>query len=173
VSLGTAGWTAYQHFRWAKPVVKVSGTQYTYLTSQEASAEPLAGFSIDVTNVGDQATQIVAAYWEIDRGAGAGQLRLSTKGGGIDDLFEKPRDPSLRPPPAFPFTLERYQSRGWDFTMSTKGWHDLDKWTRARLVVEYTFRKSRAFVYGDWEPSQIGIQASRALRARTTGEPSA
>ena len=48
VSLATAGWTGYQHFRWARPVVKVSGTQWIHGMSWQPD-ESRAGFSIDVT----------------------------------------------------------------------------------------------------------------------------
>lgn len=162
ISLLSAGWTFYQHFRWARPVVKVSGTQWIHETSWQPG-ESKAGFSIDVTNIGDQSTQITKAYWQLDRGDGM-DFRVSSSG---DDSLEArfgQVDQSLRPAPTFPFTLERYQSRGWDFTIETDKWRDLDKITRSRIVVEHTSRKSREIVYGEWEPSQIGLEAIRKLK---------
>lgn len=161
VSLVTAAWTAYNHFRWARPVMKVSGEQWMQGTSEEPVTTK-AGFSIDITNVGDHATQITDAYWQLDRGDGIdSRVAAGAGGGGLDALFVSGPDTGLRPAPEFPFTLDRYQSKGWDFTISIDGWRDLQSIQRVRLVVEYTSRRSREVIHGAWEPSQIGIDARR------------
>ncbi|MFB7842539.1 hypothetical protein [Microbacterium sp. NPDC056052] len=162
VSLATAGWTAYNRLRWAKPVPRVSGTQWMSIVAPSQHSTT-AGFSIDITNVGDHATQITKAYWEIDRGNGIELRLVAGSVAGTDSLFEARKDPSLRPAPGFPFTLERYQSRGWDYIVSMDGWKDLQNIRRARVVVEYTSRKSHEIIRGPWEPSQIALEARRSL----------
>jgi hypothetical protein len=162
ISLLSAGWTFYQHFRWARPVVKVSGQQWIHGTSWEPGVSK-AGFSIDVTNVGDQSTQILKAYWQIDRGDGM-DFRVSSSGPESVESRAAQPDDGFRPAPTFPFTLERYQSRGWDFAIDMATWRDREKYTRSRIVVEHTSRKSREVVYGDWEPSQVGLEAIRKLK---------
>lgn len=160
VSIATAGWTAYRVFRWDKPVVSVTGTQWIGGSSSAPKAQH-AGFSIEIYNTGNQATQVLSAAWQIDRGNGLIiHFKAVHGGGGIASLFKTPE--SAPPAPDLPFTLGRYEHREWEFQMPLDGIAEPEGIVRARPMVEYTSRKMRQVAYGAWQPSQFAIAASRA-----------
>ena len=165
VSLLTAGWTALRAWRWDRPVVSISGEQWI----GERSTVPgrrIAGFSLEVVNTGNQTTQIITAYWQIDRGNGVDiHLTASHGGGGIDSLFNAPDHANA---PALPFELERYGRCSWDFEMSLDGVQKQEAIIRARPVVQFTSRKKTEFAYGAWQPSQIAMEARRLPEKRDT-----
>jgi len=160
VSLLTAGWTALRALRWDRPVVSVSGAQWIGQRSTAPGRE-VAGFSLEIVNTGNQTTQVVAAYWQIDRGNGVEiHFTASHGGGGVDSLFEAPDQTNA---PTLPITLERYGRCAWDFEMSLNGIREQESILRARPVAQFTSRKKTEFAYGAWQPSQIGME-SRRLR---------
>ena len=163
VSLLTASWTIWRAWRWERPVISVTGEQW----NGERSAAPgirIAGFSIAVVNTGNQATQIIAAYWEIDRGNGADiRFAASHGGGGIESLFSAPGHANA---PTLPFTLERYERRAWDFEMSLQGIREQEDIIRARPVVQFTSRKRTEYAHGAWQASQIAMEARRLREGR-------
>lgn len=139
-------------------MVSVSGEQWI----GERSTTPgrrLAGFSVEVVNTGNQNTQIIAAYWQIDRDDGA-MIRFTAShgGGGIESLFEAP---DYAAAPALPFTLSRYERRVWEFEMGLAGIKEQEGIVRARPVIQFTSRKKTEFAYGSWQPSQIALEARR------------
>lgn len=163
VSLPTAGWTAWRAWRWDRPVVSVSGDQWIGERST-APGRRIAGFSYEVANTGNQTTQIIAAYWQIDRGNGLDiHFTASHGGGGIDSLFKAPDHANA---PALPFMLERYGQRAWDFEMSLEGVQEQEAIIRARPVAQFTSRKRTEFAYGAWQPSQIAMDARRLREER-------
>jgi hypothetical protein len=90
VSLLTAGWTALRTWCWDRPVVLVSGQQWVGGLNTTPGRR-IAGFSLEVVNTGNQTTQIIAAYWQIDRGNGVDiHFTASHGGGGVDSLFDAP-----------------------------------------------------------------------------------
>jgi hypothetical protein len=158
VSLLTASWTAWRAWRWDRPVISVAGKQWIGGRGTSRGND-IAGFSIEVINTGNQATQIVCVYWQIDRGNGMDiRFAASHGGGGIDSLFEAPEWAKT---PQLPFTLERYERRAWDFEMSLDGVKEQESILRARPVVEFTSRKKTEFARGKWQPSQIAVEARR------------
>ncbi|MEV8336960.1 hypothetical protein [Leucobacter sp. NPDC077196] len=160
VSLLTAAWTGWRNWRWDRPVISVSGEQMIKTRDYYDAKGGRANFTVDVVNRGNQATQVTAAYWEIDRGNGL-QIRFAAGpgGGGVESLFEGDEE---RNAPSFPFTLERYQRRTWEFDIETRGMLEKEGILRCRPVVEFVSRKSIEHAYGEWEPSQIAIQAKIA-----------
>jgi hypothetical protein len=166
VSLLTAGWTAWRAWRWDRPVITVAGKQWIGERST-ARGNTIAGFSIEVINTGNQATQIVSAYWQIDRGNDM-EIRFSAShgGGGIDSLFEAPEWAKAPKPP---FTIERYERREWDFEMSLDGIKEQENILRARPVVQFTSRKKTEFACGKWQPSQIALEARRRREEAEAG----
>ncbi|WP_146066060.1 hypothetical protein [Cryobacterium sp. Y82] len=161
VSLLTAGWTALRAWRWDRPRVSISGEQWI----GERSTVPgrrIAGFSLEVVNTGNQSTQMIAAYWQIDRGNGVDiRFTASHGGGGVDSLFDAPDHANA---PNLPFTLDRYGRCAWDFEISLDGVQNQALITRARPVVQFTSRKKTEFAYGAWQPSQIAMDARRLCR---------
>ncbi|MCU1416112.1 MAG: hypothetical protein JWP32_286 [Schumannella sp.] len=144
-------------------MVSVSGEQWTGERST-APGRRIAGFSIEVVNTGNQATQIVSAYWQIDRGDGVDiHFTASHGGGGIDSLFGAPDHANA---PILPFSLERYDRRAWDFEMSLDGIRDPETIVRARPVVQFTSRKKIELAYGPWQPSQLALDARRSRDER-------
>lgn len=109
VSLATAAWTTYRALRWSRPVISVGGVQSINGHSQ-APERKFVGFSIEIANTGDHATQIIKAYWQIDVGDG-GEHRLMASAavkhmeGSKWSLVLQ----SDKPAPPFPFTIERYK----------------------------------------------------------------
>lgn len=159
VSLATAVWTTYRAIRWARPVVGVSGEQWVGGSSTTWPAKE-ASFSIAITNVGDQATNILNAYWEIDRGDGM-DFRFSSGREGIAGLFHRDGEEESRE--RFPFTLDRYGHKEWEFIIQLDGMRGPENMVRARPVVEFTSRKRREVLHGEWQTSQIGLEARRLL----------
>jgi hypothetical protein len=163
VSLLTAGWTALRAWRWDRPVVSVSGAQWIGRRST-APERGFAGFSLEIVNTGNQSTQVVDAYWQIDRGNGVEiHFTASHGGGGVESLFEAPDHASA---PTLPITLERYGRCAWDFEMSLSGIREQESILRARPVAQFTSRKKTEFAYGAWQASQIGMEASRLREER-------
>lgn len=120
----------------------------------------VAGFSLEVINTGNQATQIHSAFWQIDRGNGADiRFTASHGGGGVESLFEPPE--WAKKTPELPFTLERYERREWNFEMNFDGITKPEGILRARPVVQFTSKKKTELARGRWQPSQIAIEASR------------
>lgn len=160
LSVATAIFTWVRTARWDRPVVIVGGLQW--IAGSSETPEKRAGFSISITNTGNQATQILEAYWQIDRGDDV-TVRYVAKpgGGGIESLFVS----SAQPAPELPFKLDRFENREWDFTIPLKGMVDPDKILQARPVVVHTSRKGRETVSGPWQPSQIALDARRNMAA--------
>lgn len=129
ISVLTAGWTAVRALRWDRPVVSVSGTQWIGERST-AVGRRVAGFTMEVVNTGNQGTQVIHAYWQIDRGDGV-MIRYTAShgGGGIESLFAAPDGDEA---PALPFTLGRYERRAWDFDMSLSNFKDPERMLRAQ-----------------------------------------
>jgi hypothetical protein len=152
VSLLTAGWTTLNAWRWNRPVVSVSGGQWI----GERIATPsrlFAGFSLEVVNIGNHPTQIIAASWQIDRGTSAETHFYASH---ESDYLDKP---DLAKAPILPFTLERYGRRAWDFDIGLDGIREHEAIIRARPVVQFTSRKKTQFAYGAWQSSQIALYA--------------
>lgn len=146
-------------------MVSVAGEQWI----GERSTVPgrrIAGFSIEVVNTGNQATQIISAYWQIDRGDGLNvHFTASHGGGGADSLFNAPEHAKE---PVLPFSLERYGRCAWDFEMSLDGVLEPERILRARPVVQFTSRKKTELAYGPWQPSQIALDSRRTGEERDT-----
>jgi hypothetical protein len=139
-------------------VVEVGGEQWIGQRST-APGRSIAGFSIEVVNTGNVSTQVIAAFWQIDRGDGVvDRFKASHGGGGIDSLFTSPDDAAS---PGLPFVLDRYHRRAWDFEMSLTGIRDQHAIRRARPAIQFTSRRKTEFAYGDWQPSQIALEATR------------
>ncbi|WP_146073357.1 hypothetical protein [Cryobacterium sp. N22] len=158
VSLATAGWTAWRAWRWDRPVIEVTGEQWLGQRST-APGQHIAGFSMEVVNTGNISTQVIAAFWQIDRGDGIDvRFTASHGGGGFESFFTPPDHASA---PELPFPLDRYHRRAWDFEMSLEGIREQETIRRARPGVQYTSRRKTEYAYGDWQPSQIGMEAVR------------
>ncbi|WP_411731746.1 hypothetical protein [Paeniglutamicibacter sp.] len=139
ISVLTAGWTGYRTWRWDKPVVVLSGEQWMG-GSSETGAELRAGFNVKILNVGNQATQILKAGWQLDNGTGY-DFQFTFKGEEGSEL---------------PVTLDRYGHLLLDATFSLKGHINPQKFFRGRPFVEYTTRKKTTVTkYGPWEKTQI------------------
>lgn len=123
------------YFRWERPVVHVTGRQS--MAGGHGSPTVNAVFTLNIVNTGNQATQIIDAYWEIEI-EGKGQTELRPAGS----------DSALR--------LERHQFEQMTVTVDVHSITDPSKWKRARPVAIYTSRKKQQTAYGKWEPTQIG-----------------
>lgn len=168
VSLATAAWTAYRAIRWSRPVISVSGVQSINGHSQ-APDRKFVGFSIEIANTGDHATQIIKAYWQIDVGdAGEHRLMASDAVKRIEGSKWALVLQSDKPAPPFPFTIERYESREWEWEIPWENLRRYDNARRARPVVEYMTRKKRTRAYGPWEPSQQRLEVERLRRESAT-----
>lgn len=156
LSLASAAAAAYLYLRWNRPVLVVTGTQW--ITAAQHPSQSRAGFSIEITNVGNQSTQVLDAYWEVDRGDGL-DFRFNAKhgGGGIESLFKSDQQ---RSDPTYPFTLSRNEQRAWEFSLELAPFQDQASMVRCRPVVEYVSRKHSTIARGAWQPSQIGINAA-------------
>lgn len=170
VSLGTAGWTIYRAVRWGRPVISVAGSSWVQGSSEQPS-ERKAGFSIEVTNTGDHATEIVGAYWELELGDNR-EYRVT----GVKGNEPSPDDP--HPMPRFPVQLDRFQQRRWEFAIPIRGSSRMfEEAERTRAVVEYVSRGSRGTSRGErtkraateWEPSQyrLWLESQRNSPARS------
>lgn len=164
LSLLTAGWTGIRAWRWDRPIVSVSGEQWIGGHSTEPDRK-VAGFSIEVINIGNLATSIIEAYWEIDRGNGVEiHFTASHGGGGIDSLFG---EPDYKKVPELPLTLERYGRVKWEFEIGLKSLLEPDLILRERPVVRFTSRKRTQYAFGSWQPSQIAMDARRGVEGAT------
>lgn len=152
ISVLTSVWAGWRTWHWDRPVVELRGEQW--IGGMSTDPERLhTVFSTEVINTGNQATQVLEAYWEIDRGNGL-VIRFSAGpgGSGVQSLFEKPGDVKV---PELPFTLERYGRERWEFTVRPEGILEPGKIRRVRPVVQFTSRKAIESVYGAWQQSQI------------------
>lgn len=156
ISLGGVGFTAYRTIRWEKPIVTVSGGQWMYGDGKNP-AESRAGFSIDIFNAGNEETQVLDAYWDLDRGDEFKFYVRASARGGINAIIDYGDSEFRKPAPKLPFKLGKYEHSSWEFDIPLRGILNLERIHRARPVVEYTSRKNRQFAYGDWETSQLGI----------------
>jgi hypothetical protein len=138
---------AWRTWRWDRPVITVEGTHWMGgLGTAECDK---ASFTVKISNTGNHATQILSAFWQIERTNSSVQtIPASHGGGGIESLFEPP---SASKEPEFPFTLDRNQQEAWDFEMSLDGLRDHEVITRMRPAVEFISRKHRHVVYGTWQ----------------------
>lgn len=142
---------ALRTWRWDRPVITVDGAQWP---GGLGTAEPhKTSFSVDVANRGNHATQILSAFWQVERE----NLPVQTipayhGGGGIESLFAAP---SASKEPGFPFILDRNQRRTWDFEMSLDGIGDHGAITRMRPAAEFISRKDRRVVYGSWQQPKL------------------
>lgn len=159
LSLASAAAAAYLYLRWNKPVLVVTGTQW--ITPAHHRSQRRAGFSIEITNVGNQATQILDAYWLIDRGNDLEiRFKAAHGGGGIESLFVSDQQ---RDDPTYPFTLSRNEQRAWEFSLDPSHLSEPSNIVRCRPVVEYISRKHRTLAYGAWQPSQIALNAGTTV----------
>jgi len=139
VSLLTALAGVIMYFRWERPVVSVSGRQR--MSSSHGSPTVWAEFILHIVNTGNQATQLVDAYWEIEIvGQGSTQLR----GDGTDGTTR----------------LERHQLVEVVAVVDVHAIVDPSKWVRARPVAVYTSRKKVQTAFGEWELTQIAQNVS-------------
>ena len=139
-------------------MISVSGEQWIGERST-APGRRIAGFSMEVVNTGNQPTQIIAAFWQIDRSNGVDiHFAASHGGGGIESLFDAPDHADA---PALPFTRERYERHAWDFELSLEGIQEQKAIIRCRPVAQFTSRKRTEFAYGAWQRSQIAMNARR------------
>ncbi|GAB2837484.1 hypothetical protein ACFQ0P_13895 [Microbacterium insulae] len=110
VSLATAAWTAYRAIRWSRPVISVGGDQSINRHSQSPD-QKFVGFTIEIANTGDHATQIIKAYWQIDVGDGVEhRLVASDAVQHVEGSKWALVLQSATPAPSFPFAIERYQA---------------------------------------------------------------
>lgn len=138
---------AWRTWRWDRPVIRVAGEQW--LGGLGTAELHKASFTVEISNTGNHATQILSASWQIERknSSDAQTIPASYGGGGTETLFEPPRP--LKEP-EFPFILDRNHREAWDFEMSLNGLGDYDVITRLRPAVEFISRKHRRVVYGAW-----------------------
>lgn len=142
---------AWRTWRWDRPIVTVSGRQW--LGGLGTAERDKTSFSVEVANRGNHATQIVYAFWQVERRNSPIQtIPASHGGGGIQSLFQAP---SASREPAFPFILDRNQREAWDFEMSLDGLRDREAITRMRPAVELLSRKDHHVVYGTWQQPKL------------------
>lgn len=142
---------AWRTWRWDRPVITVYGTQW--LGGLGAAAGDRSSFSVEISNTGNHATQILSAFWQIERRNSAVQTIPASYGGnGIESLFASP---TASKEPEFPITLDRNQKEAWDFEMSLDGLRDYEAITRIRPAAEYISRKHRHVVYGTWQKPKL------------------
>jgi hypothetical protein len=142
---------ACRTWRWDRPVVTVNGAQWPGGLGTAKSDK--TSFSVEVANRGNHATQILSAFWQVERKNSPVQtIPASHGGGGVESLFQAP---SASKEPGFPFILDRNQRRSWDFEMSLCGLRDREAITRMRPAVEFMSRRDRRVVYGTWQQPKL------------------
>lgn len=142
---------AWRTWRWDRAVITVSGTQW--LGGLGTAELDKTSFSIEVSNTGNHATQILSAFWQIEGGdSSVLTIPASHGGGGIESLFEPP---SSSQEPDLPFVLDRNQQKSWDFEMSLEGLGDYEVITRMRPAVKFISRKRDHLVYGPWQKPRL------------------
>lgn len=142
---------ALRTWRWDQPVITVHGTQG--MGGLGTAERDKALFSVAISNTGNHATQILSAFWQIERRNSSVQtIPASHGGGGIESLFEPP---SASREPEFPFTLDRNQQRAWDFEINLDGLSDHKTIIRMRPSVEFISRKHRRIIYGAWQEPKL------------------
>ncbi len=142
---------AWRTWRWDRPVIKVHGKQW--LGGLGTTQPDKTSFSVKVANRGNHATQILSAFWQVERrNARVQTIPASHGGGGIESLFQAP---SSSKEPVFPFNLDRHQQQAWDFEMSLDGLRDRETITRMRPGVEFMSRKDHHAVYGTWQQPKL------------------
>lgn len=152
ISVVTSAWTGWRTWHWDRPVLELRGEQWIGGVSTEPNRLHTV-FSTEVINTGNQATQVLDSYWEIDRGNGL-VLRFSGRpgGAGVPSLFSHAGEVEQ---PEFPFTLERYGRQSWGFKVMAEGISEPEKILRVRPVVEFTSRKAMERACGPWQESLI------------------
>lgn len=167
VSLGTAGWTGYRAARWDRPVVKVTGTAWVGAWAPDLSAVRV-GFTTEISNTGNETTQISDSFWELDLGTKA-HVRIRAGAVGIESLFDDA--PPGEQPPAMPFDLAKHQHRVWEFDAPAEGVTDPHHLQRMRPVAEFSSRRGRRLAYGSWvelpEDDTVAAGTSRHRHARS------
>ena len=142
---------AWRTWRWDRAVVTIDGTQW--LGGIGTAERDKTSFSVEVLNRGNHSTQILSAFWQVDRSnSPAETIPASHGGGGIESLFQAPPGSNE---PTFPFILDRNHRRAWDFEMSLDDLRDREAITRLRPAVEFTSRKDRHVVYGTWREPKL------------------
>ena len=146
-----AFFVALRTWRWDRPVVTVNGAQWL---GGLGTAEPdKTSFSVEISNRGNHATQILSAFWQVERDNFLVQvIPASHGGGGVESLFSAP---SASQEPEFPFVLDRNQRRAWDFEMSLTGLRDRGAITRMRPAAEFMSRGDRRHAYGSWQQLKL------------------
>ncbi|WP_123943331.1 MULTISPECIES: hypothetical protein [unclassified Frondihabitans] len=146
-SLAVAALSEWRNRRWERPVMLVSGKNWMSVRGTVRGGR-VAGFSLEVVNIGNHDTQVVNAYWEIDRGDREPERYAAVHGGGgVESLFEPP---DYAEDPDMPFNLGRYERSGWNFEVSLQDMRDVDQILRARPAVTFISRKSTESAYGAW-----------------------
>lgn len=142
---------AWRTWRWDRAVIVVSGTQWP--GGLGTAERDKTSFSIEIFNTGNHATQILSAFWQIERKNSAALVVPATHGGGgIESLFEAP---SSSQEPDLPFVLDRNLQRTWDFEMSLDGLGNLESITRMRPAVTFISRKRHRVVHGPWQKPKL------------------
>lgn len=142
---------ALRTWRWDRPVITVDGAHWP---GGLGTAEPhKISFRVDVSNRGNHATQILSAFWQVEReNFPVRTIPASHGGGGVESMFTAP---SASKEPEFPFILDRNQRRTWDFEMSIDGIRGRGAITRLRPAVEFMSRRDRRVVYGSWQQPEL------------------
>lgn len=142
---------AWRTWRWDRAVITVNGKQW--LGGLGTAERDRSSFSVEISNTGNHATQILSAFWQIERKNSPVQtIPASYGGGGTESLFESMR---ASKEPAFPLTLDRNQREAWDFEMSLAGLRNHEAIVRMRPAVEFISRKRRRVVYGTWQKPKL------------------
>lgn len=137
---------AWRTWRWDRPVILISGSQW--LGGLGTAGRERTSFSVEVVNTGNHATEILSAFWQVERrNAQTEKIPASHGGNGIESLFQAA---SGSKEPKFPFTLDRNQRKAWDFDMSLDGLRDRESITRIRPAATFMSRKNQHVVYGTW-----------------------
>jgi hypothetical protein len=142
---------AWRTWRWDRAVIGVSGTQW--LGGLGTVDPDKISFSIEISNTGNHAAQILSAFWQLEGRNSAPRIIPATHGGGgVESLFEAP---SSSKEPELPFVLDRNTQKTWDFEMSLDGLGDLGTITRLRPAVKSVSRRRSHIVYGQWQKPKL------------------
>lgn len=142
---------ALQTWRWDRVVVSVEGSQW--LGGVGTAATDRISFCTEIVSKGNHTTQIIDAFWQVERGE-LPPLTIPALhgGGGIESLFQKPNTPE---DPVFPLSLERNHRLTWDFEMPLNDLREPQTVTRMRPAVTVMSRRRKRVVYGPWKRPQL------------------
>lgn len=129
-----------------RPVISVKGEQWPGGVGTAEAAR--ISFKVEVLNTGNQATEVLAAFWQIERdNLPDEEMPASHGGNGFEALFETP---DRQPEPTFPFTLDRHAPKAWAFDVALEGVQNHHAITRMRPAVTIPARKANRTVTGPW-----------------------